>query len=82
MSFLQGKKILVTGVLSKKSIAYGIASACHKQGAELAFSYADEKFKDRVADLAKDFNSNILLKCDVSSDDEIKQLFADLSNME
>jgi enoyl-[acyl-carrier protein] reductase I len=81
MNFLQGKKILVTGVLSKKSIAYGIASACHKQGAELAFSYADEKFKDRVADLAKDFNSNILLKCDVSSDDEIKQLFADLSNI-
>ena len=79
MSFLQGKKILITGVLSKKSIAYGIAASCRKQGAELAFSYADDKFKDRVADLAKDFDSNLLIKCDVSKDEEIKQLFSELA---
>ncbi len=79
MSFLTGKKLLITGVLSKKSIAYGIATACYKYGAELAFSYADDKFKDRVMDLAKDFNSTIVLKCDVAQDEDIKQVFIDLS---
>jgi enoyl-[acyl-carrier protein] reductase I len=79
MSFLQGKKLLITGVLSKKSIAYGIAAACHKYGAELAFSYADEKFKDRVTDLAQDFNSSIVLKCDVSQEADIQQIFVDLA---
>ncbi|REN17975.1 SDR family NAD(P)-dependent oxidoreductase, partial [Mycobacterium tuberculosis] len=48
MGFLSGKKLLITGVLSNRSIAYGIAKACHDQGAELAFSYVGERFKDRI----------------------------------
>ena len=52
MGFLQGKKILITGIVSNRSIAYGIAKCCHREGAELAFSYANERFKDRVAGFA------------------------------
>ena len=52
MGFLAGKRILVTGVLSNRSIAYGIARACHQQGAELAFTYVGDRFKDRVAEFA------------------------------
>lgn len=51
MGFLSGKRLLITGVLSNRSIAYGIAKACHREGAELAFSYVGERFKDRVAGL-------------------------------
>lgn len=79
MGFLQGKKILITGLLSNRSIAYGIAEACKNQGAELAFTYVNEKLKDRVVEMAtKDFGSNIVLKCDVSSDEDIDNLFAEL----
>lgn len=78
MGFLQGKKILITGVLSNRSIAYGIAKACQREGAELAFTYAGEKLKDRVAELAKEFGSDLVFPCDVQSDDEINQLFVDL----
>ena len=53
MGFLSGKKLLITGVLSNRSIAYGIARACHTQGAELAFSYVGERFKDRITELAE-----------------------------
>ena len=52
MGFLTGKKLLITGVLSNRSIAYGIAKACHEQGAELAFSYVGERFKDRITEFA------------------------------
>ena len=52
MGFLTGKKLLITGVLSNRSIAYGIAKACHAQGAELAFSYVGERFKDRITEFA------------------------------
>ena len=55
MGFLTGKKLLITGVLSNRSIAYGIAKACHQQGAELAFSYVGERFKDRITDFAAEF---------------------------
>jgi enoyl-[acyl-carrier protein] reductase I len=58
MGFLTGKKLLITGVLSNRSIAYGIAQACHAQGAELAFSYVGERFKDRITEFAADFGSN------------------------
>jgi len=75
MGFLAGKKILVTGLLSNRSIAYGIASALRREGAELAFTYVGERFKDRVAGLAKDFDSAIVLPCDVGSDAEIAALF-------
>ena len=53
--FLAGKKLLITGVLSNRSIAYGIARACHAQGAELAFSYQGERFKDRITEFASEF---------------------------
>jgi enoyl-[acyl-carrier protein] reductase I len=76
--FLQNKKILITGLLSNRSIAYGIAKACHAQGAELAFTYAGERFKDRVSELAAEFNSQLVFDCDVSSDEPINQLFVDL----
>jgi enoyl-[acyl-carrier protein] reductase I len=78
MSFLSGKKILVTGLLSNRSIAYGIAQSARREGAELAFTYVDERFKDRVSDLARELGSAIVLPCDVARDDQISSLFAAL----
>ena len=71
MGFLSGKKLLITGVISNRSIAYGIAQACHREGAELAFTYVGERFRDRVGEFAKEFGSDICLPMDVSSDEEI-----------
>ena len=79
MGFLTGKKLLITGVLSNRSIAYGVAKACHAQGAELAFSYVGERFKDRITEFAADFGSKLIFDCDVGSDEQIDQLFKDLS---
>ncbi|UTH74518.1 enoyl-ACP reductase FabI [Chromobacterium sp. IIBBL 290-4] len=79
MGFLQGKKILITGMISNRSIAYGIAQACHREGAELAFTYVVDKLEDRVRDMAADFGSKLVYRCDVQNDDEINQLFADLA---
>lgn len=79
MGFLAGKKLLITGVLSNRSIAYGIARACHQQGAELAFSYVGERFKDRIAEFAADFGSHLVFDCDVSDDAQIDALFKNLS---
>ncbi|MDP2419614.1 MAG: SDR family oxidoreductase, partial [Hydrogenophaga sp.] len=79
MGFLAGKKLLITGVLSNRSIAYGIAKACHQQGAELAFSYVGERFKDRITGFAADFDSHLIFDCDVGSDEQIDKMFADLS---
>jgi enoyl-[acyl-carrier protein] reductase I len=79
MGFLAGKKLLITGVLSNRSIAYGIAKACHAQGAELAFSYVGERFKDRITEFAAEFNSTLVYDCDVADDAQIEKLFADLS---
>lgn len=78
MGFLANKRILVTGMLSNRSIAYGVAQAMHRQGAELAFTYQGERVKDRVMDMAKEFGSNLVFPCDVSSDDEISNLFMEL----
>ncbi|MCK9283571.1 MAG: enoyl-ACP reductase FabI [Rhodocyclaceae bacterium] len=78
MGFLAGKKILITGLLSNRSIAYGIAKACHREGAELAFTYQNERFKDRLAKFAEEFGSTQIFPCDVSNDGEIDTLFADL----
>ena len=78
MGLLAGKKILVTGVLSNRSIAYGIARAARREGADLAFTYVGERFKDRVSELAADFESDIVLPCDVASDAEIGALFETL----
>src|SRR6478736_9783392 len=78
MAFLQGKKILITGLLSNRSIAYGIAQACKREGAELAFTYVGERFKDRITDFANEFGSKLVFDCDVGSDEQIDALFADL----
>ncbi|MFM7226250.1 MAG: SDR family oxidoreductase, partial [Betaproteobacteria bacterium] len=78
MAFLQGKKILITGVLSNRSIAYGIARACHREGAELAFTYVGERFKGRITEFAQEFNSELVFDCDVGSDEQIDALFQDL----
>jgi enoyl-[acyl-carrier protein] reductase I len=75
MSFLKNKKVLILGLLSDRSIAYGIASSMKKQGAELAFTYQIEKHKERVVKLASHFDSNIVLPCDVSKDEDIENLF-------
>ena len=80
MGFLAGKKLLITGVLSNRSIAYGIAKACKEQGAELAFSYVGERFKERITEFAADFGSTLIFDCDVSNDEQIDQLFKDLSS--
>ena len=78
MGFLQGKRILVTGVLSNRSIAYGIAQACHREGAELAFTYVGERFKDRITEFANEFDSNLVYECDVSDDAQIDAVFSQL----
>ena len=78
MGFLAGKRLLITGVLNNRSIAYGIARACRREGAELAFSYQGERFKDRITEFAADFGSSLVFDCDVSDDAQIDKLFADL----
>ncbi len=79
MGFLAGKRILITGLISNRAIAYGIAKACHREGAELAFSYVGERFKDRIAEFAKEFGSDLVFECDVSDDAQITQMFAELA---
>ncbi|MBC8008359.1 MAG: SDR family oxidoreductase, partial [Prolixibacteraceae bacterium] len=78
MAILQNKNILITGLLSSRSIAYGIARAMHREGAQLAFSYQGERIKDRVVELAAEFDSKLVLPCDVASDGEIDALFTEL----
>ena len=79
MGFLADKRILITGLLSKHSIAYGIAKACHREGAKLAFTYQNERFLDRIAKFAAEFDSTLVFPCDVSDDGQIDKLFADIS---
>jgi enoyl-[acyl-carrier protein] reductase I len=79
MGFLAGKRLLITGVLSNRSIAYGIARACRREGAELAFSYVGERFKDRITDFAREFESSLVFDCDVGNDAQIANLFQDLA---
>ena len=78
MGFLAGKRILVTGLLSNRSISYGIAKSCRDQGAELAFTFQNDRFRDRVAELAAEFDSTLIFPCDVADDAQIDALFADL----
>jgi len=75
MGFLAGKKILITGVLSNRSIAYGVARACHREGAELAFTYVNDELKERVVRVAAEFGTVPVLRCDVTKDDDIDALF-------
>lgn len=81
MGFLSGKRILVTGVASKLSIAYGIAQAMHREGAELAFTYQNDKLKGRVEEFAAQLGSSIVLQCDVAEDSSIDAMFAELGNV-
>lgn len=81
MGFLTGKRILITGVASNRSIAYGIAQAMHREGAELAFTYQNEKLKPRVEGFANEFNSSIVLPCDVAEDASIESLFSELAKV-
>ncbi len=78
MAFLADKKILITGLLSNRSIAYGIAKAMHREGAQLAFTYQGDGVRERVEKLAPDFDSKIILPCDVSKDEDINALFVEL----
>jgi len=78
MGMLANKKILVTGLLSNRSIAYGVAKAMQREGADLAFSYQGDGVRERVERLAREFGSNPLFPCDVASDEDIAALFAGL----
>ena len=78
MGFLNGKRALIVGVASARSIAWGIAEAMHEQGAELAFTYQNERLKSRVEKIANATDSNILIPCDVASDEEIANVYAEL----
>jgi len=79
MGMLEGKRILIFGVASKRSIAWGIAEAMHREGAELAFTYQNDRLKDRVVGMAADVGSTLTFPCDVADDAQIDTLMADLS---
>ena len=78
MGFLAGKRLLITGLLSNRSIAYGIARACRREGAELAFTYQGERFRERADGFAREFGSELIFDLDVTMDEQIERLFADL----
>lgn len=79
MGFLQGKRALITGIASERSIATGIADAMHREGAELAFTYQNDKLKTRVEKAAAEYGSDIVLPLDVSEDAQIEACFAELN---
>lgn len=78
MKLLEGKRGLVIGVANQRSIAWGIAEACHRHGAELAFTFLNEALEKRVVPLAESVNSKLILRCDVQNDEEIEQVFETL----
>lgn len=78
MGCLEGKRALIVGIASNRSIAYGIAKSMHREGAELAFTYQNEKLKPRVEKFAAEFDSELVMPCEVTNDDEIKQVFESL----
>ncbi|MGD8594508.1 MAG: enoyl-ACP reductase [Gammaproteobacteria bacterium] len=80
MGFLQGKKALIVGLASNRSIAWGIADAMRREGAELAFTYQNDKLKPRVEKMAAECGSNLSFPCDVSSDAEIENVFSGLQS--
>ena len=79
MGFLKGKRALIVGVASKRSIAWGIAEAMHRQGAELAFTYQNDRLKSRVEQIADICESDIVIPCDVEFDDQIENTFTQLA---
>jgi enoyl-[acyl-carrier protein] reductase I len=80
MGILSGKNVLIVGLASNRSIAWGIAEAMHREGAELAFTYQNEKLQDRVEKLAADCGSEVVLPCDVSDDKQIEAVFEHLDD--
>lgn len=80
MGFLANKKALIIGVASNRSIAWGVAQAMREQGAELAFTYQNDRLQSRVEKLANECGSDIVLPCDVSTDENISDLFKQLSS--
>jgi len=78
MGFMQGKRVLIVGLASNRSIAWGIAQAMHREGAEIAFTFQNEKLQGRVEKMAAECNSNITIECDVSSDEQIDNVFTEL----
>ena len=80
MGFLAGKRALILGVLTDRSIAWGIARAMHREGAELAFTYANEKLKERVEPLARSVGSSLVMPVDVTLDEQIAGAFATLKS--
>ena len=78
MGFLTGKRALIVGIASHRSIAYGIAQAMHREGAELAFTFQNERLEERVREIATDLGSQICLPCDVAVDSEIDSVFTGL----
>lgn len=78
MGFLKGKRALIVGLASNRSIAWGIAQAMHREGAELAFTYQNDKLQERVQKMAAECGSDITLPCDVGSDEQIEAVFAEL----
>ncbi|QTM69267.1 SDR family oxidoreductase [Buchnera aphidicola (Hormaphis cornu)] len=79
MGFLQGKRILITGLLNRSSIAFGIAQSMYEQQAELAFTYKSNHLKKKVTKYAQSFNSKIVIACNMAIDNSIIQLFRELS---
>ncbi|GAP65896.1 enoyl-(acyl carrier protein) reductase [Mizugakiibacter sediminis] len=75
MGFLHGKRALIVGIASQRSIAWGIANAMHREGAQLAFTYQNDKLKSRVEEAAAEFGSNIVLPCDVAEDAQIDAMY-------
>ncbi|HXH04107.1 MAG TPA: enoyl-ACP reductase [Candidatus Competibacteraceae bacterium] len=75
MGFLAGKRALIVGLASNRSIAWGIAQAMHREGAELAFSYQNDKLKSRVESMAAELGSHLTMPCDVASDEQIQAMF-------
>lgn len=80
MGFLKGKRALIVGVASNRSIAYGIAEAMRREGADLAFTYQNERLRERVEKLAAPFDSDVLVPCNVEDDKEIEQVFERLDD--
>ena len=78
MGFMQGKRALIVGIASHRSIAWGIAEAMYKQGAELAFTYQNEKLRSRVEEAAAEFGGGPVIQCDVASDAEIDNVMAEI----
>ena len=79
MGFLAGKRALIVGLASNRSISWGIAQAMHREGAELAFTYQNERLQGRVDKMAAECDSTLTMPCDVTSDDEITAVFDTLA---